>query len=132
MQPLADDGTVLDADYHVEPDGRVLALIFESWSGGGKAGSPPPRNPDYNRALTTLLTRLAQLDAVLVDGVVDSRRTAALGLPEAQRTIVKGPVRLSQQPDLNALRREMGNKQSKIGQSSDAKKPGNSTPPPAP
>jgi len=127
MQPLTDDGTVLDADYHVEPDGQVLALILESWSGGDKTGTRQPRNPDYNSALTTLLIRLAQLDAVMVDGLVDSRYTADLSLPEAKRRIVAGPVRLSQQPDLDALRRQMGNAQSKIGQAPDARKPGNST-----
>jgi 5-methylcytosine-specific restriction protein A len=126
MQLSADDGAVFDAEYRVEPEGKFLALILESWS-GGKAGSRRPRNPDYNPALTTLLTRLAHLEAVMVDALVDSRQTLALGLPEAERRIIAGPVRLKQQPDLNALRRQMGTAQSKIGQSLDAKKPGNST-----
>jgi hypothetical protein len=126
MQPSDDDGTVLDAEYHIEPEDQLLALVLESWS-GGKAGLRPPRNPDYNLALTTLLVRLAYLDAVMVDALVDSRQTLALGLPEAARRIVSRPMRLSQQPDLEALRRQMGTAQSKIGQSPGAKKPGNST-----
>ena len=54
-------------------------------------------------------------DAVLVDALVDSRQTLALDLPEGERRIIAGPVRLSQQPDLAALRRQMGTAQSKIG-----------------
>ena len=124
MQPSDDDGTVLDAEYHVEPDGQILALILESW-GGGEAGSSPPRNPDYNRALTTLLRRLARLDAVVMDAVVDSRQTRALGLPEAARKILPGPVRLSQEPDLEALRRRMGAAQAKVGHSPERSGGGN-------
>jgi hypothetical protein len=127
MRVSDDDGMVLDAEYHVQPDGDLFALILESRSGGGRAGSSLPRNPDYNRALTILLTRLSRVDAVMADALVDSRRTLALSVPEADRRIVAGPVRLSQQPDLDALRRRMGTAQAKVGQSPDAKKPGNST-----
>jgi hypothetical protein len=115
-----------DAEYHVEREGPALALVLES-SSGRKIGSRPPRNPDYNLALTTLLTRLAHLGAVVVDALVDSRQTMALALPETTRRIVAGRVRLSQHSDLVALRRQMGTAQSKIGQSPGAKKPGNST-----
>ena len=34
MQPADDDGTVLDAEYHVEAEGQLLALVLKSWSGG--------------------------------------------------------------------------------------------------
>ena len=63
----------------------------------------------------------------MVDALVDSRQILALGVPAADRRIVAGPVRLNQQPDLPDLRRRMGTAQSKIGQSPEAKKPGNST-----
>jgi hypothetical protein len=124
VQPSDDDGTVLDAEYHVETDGQVLALILESW-GGGEAGSSPPRNPDYNRALTTLLRRLARLDAVLVDALVDSRQTRARGLPEADRRIIDEPTRLGQEQDLEALRRRMGAAQAKVGHSPERSAGGN-------
>lgn len=58
---------------------------------------------------------------------MDSRQTAALGLPETARRIVAGPVRLSHQRDLETFRRQMGTAQSKIGQAPDATKAGNST-----
>jgi hypothetical protein len=77
---MDDDGVVMDAEYQVETDGRHLALIMESRS--GVSGSRPRRNPDYNRALTVLLSRLASLDAIVVDALVDSRQAREMGLPE--------------------------------------------------
>jgi hypothetical protein len=124
VQPLDDEGTVLDAECHVEGDGQVLALILES-RGGGEAGQP--RHPDYNRALTTLLRRLARVDAVLVDALVDSRQTQALGLTEAARSILDEPVRLSQEPDLESLRRRMGAAQVSVGHSPESSGGGNRT-----
>src|SRR5215471_4913857 len=109
---LADDrGGVLAAEYQVETDGAHLALIVESRSGA--SGSRPPRNSDYNQALTVLLTRLGMLDAVLVDAVVDSRRTQQLGMPEADRRLIRTPIRLARQPDMEALRRRMGTAQAR-------------------
>jgi uncharacterized protein DUF3883 len=123
---LVDDrGRALSAEYLVEPDGAHLALILESRS--GMSGSRPPRNPDYNRALTVLLTRLGMLDAVLVDAVVDSRHTQLLGVPEADRRLIRVPIRLARVPDMEALRRRMGTAQARIAQAPDAAKGGNST-----
>jgi hypothetical protein len=87
----------------VETDGRHLALIMENRS--GVSGSSPPRNPDYNRALTLLLSRLGSLDAILVDALVESRQTQAMGLSEGERRLTEAPVRLNQEPDIDALRR---------------------------
>lgn len=59
---LVDDhGQALEAEYHVEADGGQLGLILESRS--GMPAGRPPRNPDYNRAQTVLLTRLGALKA---------------------------------------------------------------------
>jgi hypothetical protein len=123
---LVDDhGRALDAEYLIEADGGHLALIVESRS--GMSGSRAPRNPDYNRALTLLLTRLGMLNAVLVDALVDSRRTQDLGLPEADRRLIQAPLRLALEPDVDALRRRLGTAQAKIAQAPDATKGGNST-----
>jgi hypothetical protein len=115
----------LDAEYVVEADGAHLTLILESRS--GMSGLRPPRNPDYNRALTVLLTRLGKLDAVLVDALVDSRHTQQLGVPEADRRLAGTPIRLALEPDMDALRRRMGAAQARIAQAPDATKGGNST-----
>ena len=96
-------------------------------SRSGPSGSRPPRNPDYNRALTVLLTRLGQLDAVLVDALVDSRHTQDLGLPESDRRLVEAPIHLALEPDLDDLRRRMGRAQARIGQAPEATKGGNAT-----
>ena len=125
MQLVDDHGQTLDAEYSVEPDGSYLALIMDSRS--GMSGSRPPRNPDYNQALTILLERLSQLDAVLVDALVDSRRTQQLGLPESDRRLIAAPIRLAEVPDIESVRRGMGSAQAKIAQAPGATKGGNST-----
>ena len=123
---LIDDlGCPLDAEYLVEADGGALAVIVESRS--GMSGRRPPRNTDYNRALTMLLARLGALDGVLADALVDSRRTQALRVLEADRRLIQAPVRLALEPDTDALRRRLGTAQAKIAQAPGATKGGNST-----
>lgn len=125
VQVLDDDGQTLNAEYAVETDGSRLALIMESRS--GTSGARPPRNPDYNQALKLLLRRLGQLNAVLVDALVDSRHVRDLGLPDADRRLIEAPIRLALEPDMEALRRRMGTAQAKIAQAPDATKGGNAT-----
>ncbi len=125
MQPFDAAGNVLNARYSVIPDGTRVALIMESRS--GRAAATPGRNADYNPALAILLERLGRLDATLVDALVDSRRTQMLGTPEAERRIIRGPIRLAQVPDVEALRVQMGTAQAKVAQAADATKGGNST-----
>lgn len=128
MKLVDDHGRVLDADYLVEADGDYLALIMESRSGSVRnRRSRSERNPDYNSALTILLTRLGKLNAVLADALVDSRYTQALGLPEVDRRLIQAPIRLALEPDPDALRRRLGTAQSKIAQAPEATKGGNST-----
>lgn len=125
MRPFDATGHVLDATYFVESVGAHVALIMESRS--GRSAGSPGRNADYNPALATLLNRLGRLDATLVDALVDSRTTQALGTPEAERRIVTGLIRLAQVPDIEALRVQMGTAQAKVAQAPDAMKGGNST-----
>ena len=92
MQVLDAAGRPLNATFSAEPEGDWVALIMESRS--GRAAGRPGRNADYNPALTLLLERLARLDATLVDALVDSRKTQALGIPEVERRLITEPVRL--------------------------------------
>jgi 5-methylcytosine-specific restriction protein A len=121
MQLIDDDGRILDAGYLAERDGSHLAVIMDSRRGS------PSRNPDYNRALTVLLTRLGQLNAVLVDAVVDSRHTQGLALPESDRRLIDAPIRLAREPNPDALRRQLGIAQARVGRSPQVTKGGNST-----
>ena len=125
MQLVDDEGQVLDAGFAVETEGSHLALVMDSRS--GMSGSRPPRNPDYNRALAVLLTRLGQLNAVLVDALVDSRHTQELALIEQDRRLITAPIRLALETDMEGLRRQLGATQARIGQAPDATKGGNST-----
>jgi Domain of unknown function (DUF3883) len=120
-----DSGRALDAEYLVEADGVHLALIMESRS--GMSGKRTPRNPDYNRTLTVLLARLGALNAILVGALVDSRHTQNLDMPEADRRLIRAPIRLALEPDAGTLRRQLGTAQAKIAQAPDATKSRNST-----
>jgi hypothetical protein len=119
---IDDSGRELDADYQVEADSGHLALVLESSEGGENA-----RNPDYNQALLSLLRRLGALDATLSDGLVDSRTTRKLGLPEADRRFIHAPIRIALEPDLEALRKRLGTAQSKVAQSPGVTRTGNAT-----
>jgi hypothetical protein len=98
-----DRGQELLAHFSVETEGGRLALILESRS--GRPRGQPGRNPDYNRALTILLTRLGMLNSVLVDALVDSRWTMRMVVAEADRRLIDGPIRLPRnEAEADALR----------------------------
>jgi 5-methylcytosine-specific restriction enzyme A len=119
MRLTDDDGLVLDAEYSVESDGGHLALILAS--AGGGTGSRPPRNPDYGLVLTTLLSRLRDLGAVLEDAVVDSAETRRHGIPESERRLIDVPVRLGGEADMDALRLRLTSGQVRINQAPGAR-----------
>lgn len=119
------EGRILDAEWVVEAEGSHLAVIMASRSGG--SGGRQPRNPDYNQALTLLLRRLGEMNAVLLAVLVDSRHTQELGLAEEDRRLITAPVRLASVPDMEALRRQLGTAQAKIAQAAGATKGGNAT-----
>jgi hypothetical protein len=129
MQVWGANDARLNATYSVVLDGDVLALIMESRGGGADiAAGIPGRNADYNEALDVLLGRLRQFGATILDALVDSRRTQALGLsPEARRILSERPVRLAEVGDVAALRFAMGRMQERIAQDDGAPKGGNRT-----
>jgi 5-methylcytosine-specific restriction protein A len=106
-----DDERDLDAEYLVEQEGADLALIMQSGNGLVTERSPR-RNPDYQPALAILLERLRDLDAVLLDALVDTQRTK--GVPESERKLISGPVDLAAEPNLSELRRTMNQMQTKV------------------
>lgn len=125
MFASADNDEVLDAEYLVERDGHYLALILASAS--GPSGSRPARNTDYRRALAVLLTRLRDIDAVIMDALVDSRTTQQRGIEEDQRRLIHSPVRLLDERNIEELRLRLTSAQARIGQSPSAPKGGNNS-----
>lgn len=125
MYPEDDDGRLLDAEYTVEADNDWVALVLQSASGASSSRSA--RNTQYRSALELLLTRLKELNAVLEDALVDSTHTNRLGLPEDERRLTDGPLRLSEQPDMTELRKQLTRRQARIGQRPDAHRDGNTT-----
>lgn len=125
MLATDDNGRVLNAKYSVEADKGLLALILES--AGGATHGRAARNTDYRPALAVLLTRLRDLDGVIQNALVDSGFTQRKGIEEAQRRLIKSPIRLADEPDIEALRLSLTSAQGKIGQAPGASKGGNSS-----
>lgn len=127
MNVVDDSGASLAAEWYVEPDGDGLVLIMESSS--GKRGDRRRKNPDYNAAQTVLLSRLAALDAVLTDALIDSRQTRLRGLTEAERRLssLSLPVQLADVEDMEVFRRQISRAQSRVGQGPNATRDGNAT-----
>lgn len=119
------NGDDVDAEYSVEQDGELLALILQSAS--GPSGSRAARNTDYRKGLAILLGRLRTLGTVIQEALVDSAYTQRHGIPEAERRLLPAPVRLVDEPDIEALRLRLTSAQSRIGQAPGASKGGNSS-----
>jgi hypothetical protein len=121
---IVDDGGIpLNADFSVEAEGDGLALVLES-SGGKKAGGGV-RNADYLNALELLLRRLGDRHAVVRRALVDSRTTQ--NVPEEERLLVPGLLRLHPGRAFADLRRQLTRAQGRIGQQPDAPKAGNNS-----
>lgn len=117
-----DNGAELNANYAVQPDGPYLSLILNS-GGGQSPDGPRPRNEQYVEALTLLLRRLADRNAVLLAAMVASAPLARL--PEEDRTVTNGPLELASVQNFDQLRLELTTPQGRIGLAHGKKKPGN-------
>jgi Domain of unknown function (DUF3883) len=125
MRLRDDNGNELDAEYSVERDGQLLALILES--GGGPSGSRPARNANYRKVLSILLDRLQALGTVIQAALVDSAFTQRHGIPETERQLLPTPIRLVDEPDIEALRLRLTSAQLHIGRAPDTTTGGNSS-----
>ncbi|MFI7440570.1 protein NO VEIN domain-containing protein [Nonomuraea indica] len=114
MRVINDGGGALDAEFSLGLDGDVLTLTMESAS--GRSGTRPPKNSQYMHALDLLLARLQKLDAVLLDGYVDSRESRRRQLTKEECRIVAddaGPLR--EVRDITSLRRRLTAKAGGVG-----------------
>lgn len=89
--------------------------------------SRPARNTDYRKALAVLLDRLRDMDAVIEDALVDSAFTQRSGIPESDRQLIRTPIRLIDEPDVEALRLKLTSAQLRIGRSPNTPGGGNSS-----
>jgi len=127
MKVHDDNGNELDATFSVEDAGEHLSVVFESK--GGTRGSPDARNIDYNQGLELLLARLASLEGVLVDTVIETRDTSNLPA-EQRRVVVDGtafPISLADVYDIAGFRKSMSSAQSKLGRAPGSRGGGNPT-----
>ncbi|QQQ74881.1 hypothetical protein IOD16_27650 [Saccharothrix sp. 6-C] len=123
MRVVDDAGDELNAEFSVQPDGEHLAVLLES--AGGRMAGGGVRNADYRPGLEVLLGRLAAVDAVLLDALVDSRQVRDLA--EDERRLIAEPVWLGRGVDVSALRRRLTSGQGRIGQRPGAPKAGNNS-----
>ena len=80
------DGSPLKSTCIISGVGREWRVTMESR--GGKLGTAKERNADYSQGFTTLVSRMADLDAVITDALVVSRDLVNRGLGEPERRLV--------------------------------------------
>jgi hypothetical protein len=116
MQPIADNGQLLDANFSIESTGDEFDLIIESW-GGPNSNGRLRRNPDYNRALELLLDRLGRIEAKIQLCMLDSRPAQLQPLSDRQLDLPEHPypIPLSGINDFNALRLQIRGAQRAVG-----------------
>lgn len=107
MKVRDEKGFQLDATFTVEYSEGALTVIFESRS--GTKNGPTARNAHYEIGLELVLKRLAQLNFLLLDAVVDSHQTRRMGLDREQRRLhlrntQPYPIPLGNRTDTAALR----------------------------
>ena len=120
-----ESGYILEATFSTGArDGRLLVWLE---SRGGAIGGVNERNRDYERGFRLILTRLAALDARLLDAVVDSSR--ADQLPYREKVLDAGapfPVRLCAY-DAETVRRRLQASQRTVGHRASGIGKGNNT-----
>ncbi|MEI8411460.1 MULTISPECIES: hypothetical protein [unclassified Kribbella] len=116
MKLAGEHGETLDAELDLEAIGNGrLAVTLDS--AGGMSGTQRSRNRDYPLTLETLLRRLAMVDAVLEDVLVDSRNTRTL-TPRDRRIQPlpwSYPIQLGEVADFDLLRKAITRPQGNIG-----------------
>lgn len=107
-----DLGEPVDATFELRGAGKEWVVVLHSRSGA--AGTTTVRNPEYAVGLRLLLERLARRGAVVTDLQVMSGRTRVLSADE-RRLGMNLPLSLEPSKDFEALRREIGSAQAKVG-----------------
>ena len=80
VKPLSNNNEELDANFSIKPNDIGYNIFFES-RGGGERG----RNTDYQRAVVTVLNRMAAQDMILQNAQIASRTVSKL--PEVERIL---------------------------------------------
>lgn len=121
-QPIALNGQQLDAAFAVEALlGIPNSIVFESAGGAGKSGIK--RNPDYVAGIDVVLSRLRDLNAVILDAYVDSGNVKNLPIPDRRvhlGTDYALPLDLRGSTALEAIRKAMLKSMAKIGKAATA------------
>jgi uncharacterized protein DUF3883 len=104
VKVIRDDGVVLDATFSLTED--PLSVVFES--AGGKTGVNA-RNRQYSEGLTTILRRLADVDATVAEVRVESLVTRRLPVEQQRIRLARHalPLRIRDVVDFDDLKRDI-------------------------
>ena len=112
LHPYDAYGSPIDASFRVETLDGGGTIFFASR--GGTKGTAASRNSEYHVGLTTVLTRLKELEATITDILLDS--AAARKHPPVERRLrfppdIRLPIELADIEDVDALRRSVSEAQ---------------------
>lgn len=106
MKLLSETNEIVNAEFSFSSFGGVFSIVVES-RGGGTA-TREQRNPDYNKLVSIILSRLQKLDIKIVGVYLESKKYQ--GLTDDQRRIElshSAPFGLGD-IDIEKLRKEIG------------------------
>jgi len=123
MRVIRDDGVVLDASFSVADE--PPSIVIES--AVGRIGINA-RNRDYSEGLTTLLHRLAEIDAVILEIRVESLVTKHLTVNQQRVSLSRHslPITMRHVSDFKDLKRDISRGAREPGARPDAQRGGSS------
>ena len=106
MKLLSDKNEIVNAEFSFSSFGGVFSIVVES-SGGGTA-TRERRNPEYNKLVSIILSRLQKLDVKIVGVYLESKKYQSLTYDQRRIELSHSvPLRLGH-IDVDELRKEIG------------------------
>jgi hypothetical protein len=96
MYLLDDNGQIIEAECSFDQFEGAPCIVVESSGGANSARGVKRRNPDYNKLLSVLFERLANVGAQINRVLLDSNRVASLPVEERTAKLpIEYPVNLA-------------------------------------
>src|SRR4051812_36821370 len=125
MYLVDEDNKPVDAEFSLDVLDSVPCVVVESSGGANPARGVKRRNPDYNKLLNIVLSRLAAAGVRITQIVLDSENVEDLPIADRVATLdIPYPVSLAGR-DVDALRRMIGRKLANMHRDPGATKGGN-------
>ncbi|MFZ6642304.1 HNH endonuclease [Undibacterium sp. TC4M20W] len=96
MYLLDDDSTFVNAEFSLDIIEAMQCIVVESSGGASSVQGRSRRNPDYNKLIKVILTRLVKLQIKITKIILDSQKVANIPMDERiARLRVNYPIDLS-------------------------------------